>query len=791
MKKIRLLALLVVTLTVSIYSQSILLIRPNGTKYKKMEIGLKSSVNNKAVNTIVFKNESEIVGAIQSSAPKLVVVMGADQIKAWRKIQQSDTAISQIPSVLIENEFSGINVGDSKNSCIVSYEPKLKNYVSNFEKLTGNVPHNIGLVYSSRSQGLQKTFQKDCAKLNYNLHAKSVVVSELENSIKTIIDNFVKHYDTDLIIVLDDHVVINDKNLSSVWVPALSSVKKQVAVPSDFFYELEPKIGTFAIQPHFSEIGQTVASVINEIEINNWKLMRKSVYVDKSVFYSRNKDGAISKENQIKNKVIVSFFPETEGVQTAMNSQQSNSDGAAVKTTDVPTTVREEKPKVELKPESNVVSVVLEAKKPQAEVAIAETKSVKPESSVNADSKQSVPEQTKKFDDTNKQAALQKSDDKVVVEEMVQPEVLAENNGYEIVVTSQTTSIYKDLAPEFHVLGIGRGGDVLKVLSEDSLWYCVDFFGTQGFLAKESACSLSQKRDMAEHTTDDNQTAVIFVVTILVVIVLILLLFMLTIRSVKRTKRKTNCLMIRRKPLWIKYSGKNDKQVVFAKYLKNFGFRVKVVKSIDQISIFSPKNRPRIVFVDWQMEHGIHEKINEMLKEQIFAEDCMVVFYNIADAADIGTEIPFDSRTFFLSKKFTVLDLNKILLLVKMDSGEKNGRTSGLLDSSLNGVITEQSLQEIIHMMDVNKKTGCLLVKDQCPIGMIFFEDGLMTYAMTNTKIAEHAVFEILSLKSGSFQFVPGRKPTSRQMQLDVMSALMENAKAEDESFGDQSILIG
>ncbi|MDO5576823.1 MAG: DUF4388 domain-containing protein, partial [Fibrobacter sp.] len=474
-----------------------------------------------------------------------------------------------------------------------------------------------------------------------------------------------------------------------------------------------------------------------------------------------------------------------------------------VKTTDAPPG-HEEKPKTEPKPEpkpevkpeiksepkTEVASapVVAEVKKPQTEVAVAETKSVKQESSKKADTKQARREHTKKHDDTKTQVA--KSDSKKAKSEQ-QPETLAENNGYEIVVTSQTTSIYKDLAPEFHVLGIGRGGDVLKVLSEDSLWYCVDFFGTQGFLAKESACSLSQKRDMAEHTTDDNQTAVIFVVSVLVIIVLILLLFMLTIRSVKRARRKTNCLMVRRKPKWIKYSGKNDKQVIFAKYLKNFGFRVKVVKSIDQIGIFLPNNRPDIVFVDWQMEPGIHEKINEMLKEQVFTEDCMVVFYNISDAAEIGNDLTFDNRTFFLSKKFTVLDLNKILLMVKMNSDEKSHRASGLSDSSLNGVITEQSLQEIIHMMDVNKKTGCLMVKDQCPIGMIFFEDGLMTYAMTNTKIAEQAVFEILALKSGNFQFLPGRKPASRQMELDVMSALMENAKAEDESFEEPSILIG
>jgi sulfur relay (sulfurtransferase) DsrF/TusC family protein len=82
-------------------------------------------------------------------------------------------------------------------------------------------------------------------------------------------------------------------------------------------------------------------------------------------------------------------------------------------------------------------------------------------------------------------------------------------------------------------------------------------------------------------------------------------------------------------------------------------------------------------------------------------------------------------------------------------------------------------------------------VKNLHPVGMIFFEEGLITYAMTNSKVAEQAVFDILSMKDGSFQFLPGKKPTTRQMELDVMSALMENAKYVDENLDNSSKLIG
>jgi len=248
--------------------------------------------------------------------------------------------------------------------------------------------------------------------------------------------------------------------------------------------------------------------------------------------------------------------------------------------------------------------------------------------------------------------------------------------------------------------------------------------------------------------------------------------------------------MITKKIKKMKYSNINDKHITLIKYLKNFGFHVRISKNVDQISTFLLFSLPDIIFIDWKIEVNVQGKIYEILKEQMFSEDYMLVFYNVTDPSEISKDDSFDNRTFFLSKKFTVSDLNKILLMVKVkfDTPQQSSDQS---NSYLEGRITEETLSEIIHMIDINKKTGCLLVKNLHPVGMIFFEEGLITYAMTNSKVAEQAVFDILSMKDGSFQFLPGKKPTTRQMELDVMSALMENAKYVDENLDNSSKLIG
>lgn len=804
MNKIGFLVLLVISMTCSLYSQanSILLIRSNGAKYKKVEIGIKSAINkNITVKSTVFRNEAEVINAIRANSPKIIVVMGMDLIKVWKKIQLENQNINQIPSIFLENEFSGINLGDMSNVCIVSYEPKLRNYIDNFNKMAGKKPHNIGVVYSSKSRGLVKSYQNESSLFNSNLHAKAVVASDPQNSIKTIVDNFTNHYNTDLIIVLDDHVIINNKNLNSTWVPVLSPLKIQVAVPSDYFYELEPKIGTFAIQPHYSEIGYVIASIINVTEANNWKLKHKSIYTDKSVFYSRNRNGSISKENQIRNKVIASFHPKTESVpqtQVSMSPQSPEYNIADQKPTlsdSVTTsTIESEQPA-----DPVVETKTVKEEEPLKKIAAAEKKSVsnkKPRVSASETVTKDKKVQTeikKQKRDTKKQSTEQMASTKIsdsIKEESASPQLSAsDNEEYEIVITSKSTNIYKELTSDLPVLGIGRSGDVLKVRSEDSLWYCVDFFGTYGFLSKEDACNLSQKGYLTELSENDQIATIIVVIFLIALAFLFVLLFIIK-KSKRGRKKKINCLMITKKIKKMKYSNINDKHITLIKYLKNFGFHVRISKNVDQISTFLLFSLPDIIFIDWKIEVNVQGKIYEILKEQMFSEDYMLVFYNVTDPSEISKDDSFDNRTFFLSKKFTVSDLNKILLMVKVkfDTPQQSSDQS---NSYLEGRITEETLSEIIHMIDINKKTGCLLVKNLHPVGMIFFEEGLITYAMTNSKVAEQAVFDILSMKDGSFQFLPGKKPTTRQMELDVMSALMENAKYVDENLDNSSKLIG
>jgi hypothetical protein len=304
----------VLLLTFSLCSQtnSVLVIHPNGSKYKKVELAIKAEINSTMnIRSLVSKNETEIINTISNSSPKIVIVMDMELIRIWKKIQQKHLDISQIPSILIDNEFFNKYMDNLSNSCIVSYEPKLEQYIDRATHLTGKKPSNVGVVFSSKSKDLVQSYQNESVLLKINVLSKSVIVSDPENSIKTIVKNFIDHYDVDFIIIVNDHTVINNQNINTTWLPLLEPLNIPIAVPSDYFYELEPRIGSFAIQPHYSEIGRLIASVINDAEGSDWIINQKTLYTDKSVFYFRNKDGSISQQNQLQNKAIASFHPKT------------------------------------------------------------------------------------------------------------------------------------------------------------------------------------------------------------------------------------------------------------------------------------------------------------------------------------------------------------------------------------------------------------------------------------------------------------------------------------------------
>jgi len=682
-----------------------------------MKSELSSTVS---IISLVSKNEVEIKSVIENNSPKVVVVSSTDMIKVWKKLQMKYSELNQIASILIESDFLENDRGELSNSCIVRSDTKLSQYIEGVNQLTGKRPLSVGVIYSSKSINIAQSYQKEGAELNVKVYDKQVIASDPEGSIKSSVKNLTDIFNVEFIIILDDPVTINNQNINSAWVSVLSGLSIPVAVPADYLYEIEPRIGSLAIQPHHSAIGGVIGSLINAAQANDWYINQKHVYTDKSIFFFRNSDGSISKQNYVQNDILVTNHPKRDAgsvkPEPAIERQQKTLSGDIA-------VVTEEKSAYDSRDQLfepvRPIQKTIQAKKPL----------------------------TIETPDQGRVKNEKKPDTKEVTD--TAPVEVVSSNPREI--SDDDVFSPANAAPEQNVAN------------------------AQSDLLKSDSMELPPNRQ-----SFDLFQGSLFSIMMILLILLIVAIIVYVIFKKRSDKHKSMCLLITDSKKQITYSELTNKSIALSRYLKNCGFNLVVSRYLDQINDQLLFNLPEIICIDWQLDSDIQLKFYKVLKGPMFAGEFILIFYNVPDSAKHAIGY-YEDRTFYLKTDFTIPDLNKILSAVK-----KRSRVSQQPDDRVNpqleGKIVGDILSEIFQMMDINKKTGCLIVETDHPAGTVFFEDGIITYAISNTQIAEQAIFEILAMKSGTFHFIPGKTPLSRQMQGSVVALLMEQAQCSDET---------
>jgi hypothetical protein len=92
---------------------------------------------------------------------------------------------------------------------------------------------------------------------------------------------------------------------------------------------------------------------------------------------------------------------------------------------------------------------------------------------------------------------------------------------------------------------VAKSGDQMKVKSEDSLWYCVDFSGTSGYVLKTEAQRYSEEESRSVTLSVSNQTLMIIGILILVMILVVIIF-----RTQRREIIGISCLLISKKKKW-------------------------------------------------------------------------------------------------------------------------------------------------------------------------------------------------------------------------------------------------
>lgn len=104
---------------------------------------------------------------------------------------------------------------------------------------------------------------------------------------------------------------------------------------------------------------------------------------------------------------------------------------------------------------------------------------------------------------------------------------------------------------------------------------------------------------------------------------------------------------------------------------------------------------------------------------------------------------------------------------------------------AIKGSLKEASLPDVLQLLSMGKKTGCLGLSFHDSFGQIYFDSGRICHAsIVNRPLdTENAVYTLFTWTSGTFNFEPNVEPEegSERVSVDPQSLLLEGARRVDE----------
>jgi Putative Zn-dependent protease, contains TPR repeats len=104
---------------------------------------------------------------------------------------------------------------------------------------------------------------------------------------------------------------------------------------------------------------------------------------------------------------------------------------------------------------------------------------------------------------------------------------------------------------------------------------------------------------------------------------------------------------------------------------------------------------------------------------------------------------------------------------------------------AIKGSLKEASLPDVLQLLAMGKKTGCLDIEYRSSSGSIYFDAGRICHALIYNRDldTENAVYSLFTWTSGTFNFEPGIAPVvgTPLASIDPQSLLLEGARRVDE----------
>ncbi len=100
---------------------------------------------------------------------------------------------------------------------------------------------------------------------------------------------------------------------------------------------------------------------------------------------------------------------------------------------------------------------------------------------------------------------------------------------------------------------------------------------------------------------------------------------------------------------------------------------------------------------------------------------------------------------------------------------------------ALEGNLEDFELTDVFQLIQLGAKDGSLRIQTPSDVGVVYFKDGMVIHAKTNSLIGERAIDSILQWRKGRFVFSPGEETLERTVELPIQQVILDAARRIDE----------
>jgi hypothetical protein len=214
---------------------------------------------------------------------------------------------------------------------------------------------------------------------------------------------------------------------------------------------------------------------------------------------------------------------------------------------------------------------------------------------------------------------------------------------------------------------------------------------------------------------------------------------------------------------------------------QELGFGVKIAPDLESFAERIARRLPDVIVVDWTIVPRVQQQLESLISQRSSTANLSVIFYNVPDLS-VVSKTGMAGSEFFLGPNATDGDIYSVVSEILSNEQKAENIRKSVTTSALEGDISGDTLCEVLQFIEMSSKTGCLLVETKKPEGIVFFKDGLITYAAARNSTGQKAVFELLDLAQGRFRFVLDREPSKSNCTLPTIGVLMQWSQHRDET---------